>query len=64
MVQYANEEYRRSKNHEPSEPDESNEDAFAWAKQNQEDACTKINCIKVRSKEIHELTYNSKLKHK
>jgi hypothetical protein len=29
MVQYANEEYRRSKNHEPSEPDESNEDAFA-----------------------------------
>jgi hypothetical protein len=29
MVQYTNKEYRRSKNQEPSEPDESNEDAIA-----------------------------------
>jgi hypothetical protein len=55
MVQYTNKEYRRSKNQEPSEPDESNEDAIAWAKQNQEDAHTKTNHIKVRSREIREI---------
>jgi hypothetical protein len=34
MVQYANEEYHQWKNHEFSESDESNDDAFARAKQN------------------------------
>jgi hypothetical protein len=29
MVQYANKEYCCWKNHEPSKPNESNEDAFA-----------------------------------
>jgi alpha-galactosidase/6-phospho-beta-glucosidase family protein len=43
MVQYANEEYRRWKNHEFSESNESNDDAFARAKQNQSDAYIQIN---------------------
>jgi hypothetical protein len=43
MVQYANEEYRQWKNHECSESDESNDDAFARAKQNRFDAYSQIN---------------------
>jgi hypothetical protein len=42
MVQYANEEFRRLKNHEQVEPGVSNEYAFVRAKQNQIDAYTEI----------------------
>jgi hypothetical protein len=45
MVQYANEEFRRCKNHEQVEPGVTNESAFARAKQNRTDAYTKIHQI-------------------
>jgi hypothetical protein len=45
MVQYANEEFRRCKNHEQVEPGVTNESAFARAKQNQTDTYTKIHQI-------------------
>jgi hypothetical protein len=54
MVQYANEEYRRWKNHEFSESDESNDNAFARAKQNRFDAYSQINRIKTKAVELRE----------
>jgi hypothetical protein len=55
MVQYANEEFRRLKNHEQVEPGVSNESAFARAKQNRIDAYTEIHRIHARSQELHEV---------
>jgi hypothetical protein len=55
MVQYANEEFRRLKNHEQVEPGVSNESAFARAKQNQINAYTEIHRIHAQSQELHEV---------
>jgi hypothetical protein len=55
MVQYANEEFRRLKNHEQVEPGVSNESAFARAKQNRIDAYTEIHRIYALSQELREV---------
>lgn len=55
MVQYANEEFRRWKNHELIEPGETNASAFARAKQNRLDAYAEINHIHTRSQDLREV---------
>ena len=55
MVQYANEEFRHWKNHELIEPGETNESAFARAKQNRTDAYTEVRRIQARSQELREV---------
>jgi hypothetical protein len=52
MVQYANEEFQRWKNHELIEPGETNESAFARAKQNRTDAYTELRRIQARYQEL------------
>jgi hypothetical protein len=54
-VQYANEEFRRWKNHEFTEPGETNKSAFAQAKQNRADAYAQVHQIQARSQELHEV---------
>jgi hypothetical protein len=56
MVQHANEEFWRLKNHEQVEPGRvTNESAFARAKQNRIDAYTEIHRIHARSQELREV---------
>jgi hypothetical protein len=55
MVQYANEEFRRLKNHEQVEPGATNESAFARPKQNRIDAYTEIHRIHARFQELREV---------
>jgi hypothetical protein len=54
MVQYANEEFQWAKNHQPGEAGETNNAAFAQAKQNRIDAYGKLHCIQACSEEIRE----------
>jgi hypothetical protein len=54
-VQYANEEFRRWKNHEFTKPGETNESAFARAKQNRADDYAQVHQIQVRSQELRDV---------
>jgi hypothetical protein len=54
-VQYANEEFRHWKNHEFTELGETNESAFAQAKQNQADAYAQVHQIQAGLQELHEV---------
>jgi hypothetical protein len=54
MVQYANKEFQRGKNHQPGEAGETNDAAFARAKQNRTDAYGELHGIQAHSKEIRE----------
>jgi alpha-galactosidase/6-phospho-beta-glucosidase family protein len=54
-VQYANEEFRRWKNHKFTEPGETNESAFTQAKQNRAGAYAQIHQIQVQSQELREV---------
>jgi hypothetical protein len=54
MVQYANEEFRRAKNHQPGEAGETNDATFAHAKQNRTDAYGKLHHVQARSEETRE----------
>jgi predicted TPR repeat methyltransferase len=54
-VQYANEEFQCWKNHEFTKPGETNESAFAWAKQNQADAYAQVHQIQAQSQELREV---------
>jgi hypothetical protein len=55
MVQYANEEFRRWKNHELIQPGEANSSAFARAKQNRADAYAEIKQIHARYNDLREV---------
>ncbi len=55
MVQYANEEFRRWKNHELIQPGEGNSSAFARAKQNRADAYAEIKQIHARYNDLREV---------
>jgi hypothetical protein len=57
MVQYANEEFRRWKNHELIQPGEANSSAFARAKQNRADAYAEIKQIHARSNNLREVDH-------
>jgi hypothetical protein len=54
-VQYANEEFRRWKNHELIQPGETNSSTFAQAKQNHTDAYAEIQQIHARSSDLREI---------
>jgi hypothetical protein len=54
-VQYANEEFRRWKNHELIQPGETNSSAFARAKQNRTGAYAEIQRIHARSSDLREI---------
>jgi hypothetical protein len=54
-VQYANEEFRRWKNHELIQPGETNSSAFERAKQNRTDAYAEIQRIHARSSDLREI---------
>jgi hypothetical protein len=55
MVQYANEEFLRWKNHELIQPGEANSSSFARAKQNRADAYAEIKQIHARSNDLREV---------
>jgi hypothetical protein len=54
MVQYANKEFQRAKSHQPGEAGETNDAAFARAKQNRTDAYGELHWVQARSEEIRE----------
>jgi hypothetical protein len=54
-VQYANEEFQHWKNHKFTEPGETNESAFARAKQNQADAYAQVHQIQARLQELRKV---------
>jgi hypothetical protein len=55
MVQYANEEFRRWKNHELIQQGEANSSAFARAKQNRANAYAEIKQIQARCNDLREV---------
>jgi hypothetical protein len=52
MVQYANEEFRQAKNHQPGEARETNDATFARAKQNRTDAYGKLHHIQAQDLQL------------